>query len=180
LAKRISDEAVKKSTGRIWKEWFTILEKMGAKEMEHKDIAKLLFEKHALSLWWSQMVTVQYEQDVKGRKKHEKPEGFQISRSITIPFSVSKIFNAVQSTSQRKIWLRNSDFKISRSTRNKSIRGKWVDDKANIEFQFYPKDNNKTQLVVEQSKIRTSREAERMKKYWEKNLNDLKNFLNKN
>jgi len=25
MAKKISDEAVKKSTGKIWKEWFSIL-----------------------------------------------------------------------------------------------------------------------------------------------------------
>ena len=79
MAKKISDEAVKKSTGKTRKQWFSILNKNGAKKMEHKQVAKLLHEKFGLSPWWSQMLTVQYEQEIKGRKKHEKPEGFQIN-----------------------------------------------------------------------------------------------------
>ncbi len=71
MAKKISDEAVKKRTGKNWKEWFSVLNKAGAKKMEHKEIALLLSEKYHVSDWWSQMVTVQYEQDIKGRKKHE-------------------------------------------------------------------------------------------------------------
>ena len=91
MAKKISNEAVKKSTGKTWKEWISILNKAGAKKMEHKQVAKLLSEKYGLSGWWSQMVTVQYEQKVKGRKKHEKPEGFQISKSVTLISPVTKI-----------------------------------------------------------------------------------------
>ena len=180
MAKRISDEVVKKSTGKIWKDWFSLLNKAGAKKMEHKEVAKLLYEKYGLPGWWSQMVTVQYEQDVKGRKKHETIKGFQISKSITIPSSLNRIFNAVNITTKRKVWLNDPGFKITRSANNKSIRGKWIDAKSNIEFQFYTKDKSKTQLVVQQSKIRTSGEAEKMKKYWGRQLNNLKIYLEKN
>jgi hypothetical protein len=179
MAKKISDEAVKKSTGRIWKEWFSVLNKAGARKMEHKEVAKLLHTKYGLSEWWSQMVTVQYEQDVKGRKKHEKPDGYQISKSKTLQFSASKVFSVIQYPSLRKSWLKDHDFAITKSTKNKSIRGKWADKKTNIEFQFYPKDKIKTQLVIQHSKISSEKEAEKLKKYWERNLNDLKNFLEK-
>ncbi len=153
MTKRISDESVIKSTGKSWNEWFSILNKSGAKKMEHKEIAQMIYDKYNISGWWSQMVTVQYEQEVKGRKKHETTSGYQISKSKTLPYSVSKIFNAVQSPSLRKVWLKNPDFKITTSTKNKSIRGKWIDGKTNIEFQFYPKDKLKTQLVVQHNKI---------------------------
>ncbi|MFI5236472.1 MAG: hypothetical protein ACHQLA_00880 [Ignavibacteriales bacterium] len=179
MSKRISDEAVKKSTGKIWKEWFSLLNKIGAKKMEHKQIAKLLYDKYELSSWWSQMVTVQYEQDVKGRKKHEKPDGYQISKSITLPFSVTNVFNAVNSVAKRKVWLKDFDFKISKSTKNKSIRGKWVDGVTNIDVQFYPKNKNKTQVVVQHNKIRNLNEAEKLKKYWENNFKFLKDTLAK-
>jgi len=177
MAKRISDESVMKSTGKTWSEWFSILNKAGAKKMEHKEIAEYLSVKQSVPGWWSQMVTVQYEQELKGRKLHETTSGFQISKSKTLPFSVSKIFNAVSSPTQRKIWLKDPDFKISKAIKNKSIRGKWIDGKTNIEFQFYSKDKNRTQLVVQQNKIKSAKEAESLKKYWEKNLNNLINFL---
>jgi len=179
MIKRISDEAVFKKTKKTWDEWFSILNKAGGKKLEHKAIAELLHIKYGISGWWSQMVTVQYEQEMKGRKKHEKPEGFQISKSKTLQFSASKIFTAVHSPSQRKLWLKDHNFGITTAAKNKSVRGKWVDGKTNIEFQFYPKDKSKTQLVIQHNKIKNSTEAEKMKKYWEQNLNYLTNYLAK-
>jgi hypothetical protein len=179
MYKRISDESVFKATGKVWKEWFSILNKAGAKKMEHKEIAKYLSVKQNVPDWWSQMVTVQYEQEIKGRVKHETTSGFQISKSRTLPFSATKIFNAFNSPSQRKNWLKDYNFKITTSTKNKSIRGKWVDGLTNIEFQFYQKDKSKTQLVIQHNKIKNSTEAENMKKYWEKSLNVLEDKLAK-
>lgn len=179
MTKRISDESVIKSTGKSWKEWFSILNKAGAKKMDHKDIAEYLSKKQNVRDWWSQMVTVQYEQDVKGRVKHETTSGFQISKSKTLPFSVSMIFFAIQSPAKRKAWLTYPDFKITTSTKNKSIRGKWIDGKTNIEFQFYAKDKIKTQLVVQHNKISSIKEAEKLKTYWGKSLESLNLFLEK-
>jgi hypothetical protein len=180
MAKKISDEAVKKSTGKTWKQWFSILNKYGAKKMEHKQVAKLLHEKYGLSPWWSQMLTVQYEQEIKGRKKHEKTDGFQISKSITLTAPVTKIFNTINSPLKRIVWLKDPAITITKSTKDKSIRGKWSDKKTNIEFQLYPKDINRTQVVVQQSRIKSAKEAETMKTYWGKQLNNLKKYLEKN
>ena len=180
MAKKISDEKVKKSTGKTWKQWFSILSKAGAMKMEHKDIARLLYQKYSLSGWWSQMVTVQYEQDIKGRKKHETTSGYQISKSVTLITPITKVFNTINSPLKRIVWLEDPAITITKSTKDKSIRGKWIDKKTNIEFQFYPKDNSKTQLVVQQSKIKTVKEAEKMKTYWGKQLKNLKKYLEKN
>jgi hypothetical protein len=38
--------------------------------MPHKQIAEYLYEKHGLSGWWSQVVTVVYEQERGLREKH--------------------------------------------------------------------------------------------------------------
>jgi len=177
MAKRISDESVKKATGKTWSEWFSILNKAGAKKMEHKTVAELLYKRYGLSLWWSQMVTVQFEQEIKGRKKHETTSGYQISKSKTFPYSVSKIFNAVHSTDPRKVWLKDPGFDITTSTKNNSIRGKWIDGNTNIEFQFYPKDKSKTQLVVQHNKISSIKEADKLKTYWGKSFEKLNTYL---
>jgi hypothetical protein len=179
MANKISNEEVKKSTGKIWSDWFALLNKAGAKKMEHKDIAQLLYNKYGLSRWWSQMVTVIYEQDIKGRKKNSKPEGFQISKSKTLSYSASKVFSVIQYAALRKSWLKDPDFSITKSMKNKSIRGKWIDGKTKVEFQFYPMEKAKTQLVVQHSKISSSKEAEKLKKYWERNLSFLKKYLEK-
>jgi hypothetical protein len=179
MAKKISNEAVKKSTGKVWSEWFALLNKEGAKQMEHKAIAEMLHKKHGLSGWWSQMVTVQYEQEIKGRKKHETSKGYQISKSKTLLSPVAKIFNAVLFSAERKIWLKHYDFTITKSTKNKSIRGKWIDGKTNIEFQFYQKDKNKSRIVVQHNRISSASEADKMKTYWQYSITKLNNYLNK-
>ena len=59
---RMSDAAVQASTGKIWKEWFAILDKAGARKMDHKQIVAYLVKHHKVGPWWQQMVTVIYEQ----------------------------------------------------------------------------------------------------------------------
>jgi len=177
MTKRISDESAIKSTGKSWNEWFSILNKAGAKKMDHKDIAEYLSKKQNVRDWWSQMVTVQYEQEIKGRRKHETTSGYHISKSKTFPYSVSKTFNAVHSPTPRKVWLKDPDFNITTSTKNKSIRGKWIDGNTNIEFQFYPKDKSKTQLVVQHNKISSIKEADKLKTYWGKSFEKLNTYL---
>ena len=76
----MSDEAVKAKTGKTWKEWFAILDKAGARKMTHKEIVQVLNSEHGVGPWWQQMVTVTYEHERGLRDRHEKPEGYQISR----------------------------------------------------------------------------------------------------
>ena len=179
MAKRISDESVKKATGKTWSEWFSILNKAGAKKMEHKTLAELLYKRYGLSLWWSQMVTVQFEQEIKGRKRHETATGYQISKSITLDSSIAKIFHSINSPIKRVIWLKDPGIIITKSNKDKSIRAKWVDGKTNIEVQLYLKDDFKIQVVVQHNKLNSAKEAEQIKKYWGKQLNNLKKYLEK-
>jgi len=44
-AKRMSDSAVRERTGKVWAEWFKILDKAGAKKWQHKKISAYLGEK---------------------------------------------------------------------------------------------------------------------------------------
>lgn len=57
-AKRSSDETVKAKTGKVWAEWFGILDKAGAKKSPHKEIVEYLAEKKKVPAWWAQMVAV--------------------------------------------------------------------------------------------------------------------------
>lgn len=48
----------------------TLLDKAGAKKMSHQEIANHLHTKHDVAPWWTQMVTVTYEQARGLRQKH--------------------------------------------------------------------------------------------------------------
>jgi hypothetical protein len=49
---RVSDEAVKKATGKVWDELLTILDRDGARIMFHTQIARLLQERGYVESAW--------------------------------------------------------------------------------------------------------------------------------
>ena len=173
----MSDAAVKAKTGKTWKEWFALLDKAGARKMSHKDIARYLSETEEVGPWWCQMVTVTYEQQNGLRKLHEKPEGFQISVSRTVNAPLQNLFKAFASTKQRDEWLGEDDLQVRKATPNKSMRVTWKDKRTSLEINFYPKAADKSQVVVQHSKLGNATTAARMKTYWGKALDRLRATL---
>jgi uncharacterized protein YndB with AHSA1/START domain len=162
----IGADAVKKATGKTWSEWFTILDGAGATEMPHADIARHIYETHGCSGWWSRMVAVAYEQARGPRKKHERPDGFQISLSKTIAAPVHIAFHAWNDPASRENWLTDAPLTIHKATENKSLRITWTDGKKSVEVRFYPKGEDKTQVVVQHSRLPSATASDRMKAYW--------------
>ncbi|MFB3922125.1 MAG: SRPBCC domain-containing protein [Terriglobia bacterium] len=171
---RIGSEAVKAKTGRTWAEWFKLLDATGARKFSHKEIATLLYKKHKLPAWWSQMVTVGYEQARGLRQKHQKPEGFEISSSRTLDVPAAKAFAAWLDESVRRRWLKNFAFTVRKATPHKSLRITWVDGKTSVSVNFYPKGDGKCQVAAQHSKLADAKQAARMKKYWAEQLDKLK------
>src|SRR6267142_712956 len=89
-APRMSDAAVKEKTGKAWNEWFTLLDKTGARKLSHQEIVKYLNTEQGVGPWWQQMVTATYEQARGLRGKHQKPTGYEISVSRTISTPLAK------------------------------------------------------------------------------------------
>ena len=174
---KISNDAVKKRTGKNWQEWYKILNNAGAKKMNHKEIATWVYYNNDVSSWWAQMITVHYEQTVKGRMKHEKPSGFEISKGKTVSVPISKLYSAWEKKLIRNKWLSKPNLKIRNAQPGKSMRATWVDEETSLDVYFYDKGKDKSQVSVQHMKLRNSREAERMKKYWDTNLNKLKKYL---
>ena len=174
---RMSDEAVKSKTGKVWKEWFAILDRAGGRKMTHQEIANLLHTKHRVPPWWTQMVTVTYEQERGLRDKHQRPDGYQISVSRTINAPLGKLFKSVAEAKNRSAWLEEKGLVVRKTTANKTMRVTWSDGKQNLEFYFYPKGDNKSQVVVQHSKIADAKIAAKMKTYWSEALDRLRQLL---
>ena len=92
---RIADEAVQTATGKTWPQWFAILNKAGAKKMDHADIAHLLSTKYIESGWWAQMVTVEYERAHDLREVNQRRSGsYEVSAHRTFAMPVAKLYAA--------------------------------------------------------------------------------------
>lgn len=174
---RMSDEAVAKSTGRTWSEWFSVLDAAGGRNWTHQQIAAHLREAHGVGSWWQQMVTVQYEREAGLRDKHQRPDGYQISVSKTIERAAAEVFQAWVDEDARARWLADPELTIRRATPFKSIRITWVDGSTSLEVGIYDKGAAKSQVTAQQSKLPDAKSAAAQKAYWAEQLQRLKSFL---
>ncbi len=173
----ISDDAVASATGKNWKQWLSVLDKAGARNMTHKEIVAIVHDRYGIGPWWQQMVTVGYEQGRGLRQKHETTEGYKISRSKTVAVPIATLYKAWSDTRTRGRWLDEGPLVVRKATPNKSMRITWYDKKTGVEVNFYAKGNAKAQVAVEHNKLPDAKRCEQMKKYWGKTLDRLKKTL---
>jgi hypothetical protein len=172
----IGDETVKAKTGKTWSEWMAALDKAGGRTMEHNAIATLLHEKYGVPSWWTQMVTVGYEQSIGKRAPRQKPDGFVAGASKTIHVSPTAAFKAFNDPRTRASWLAD-EITIRKATAPKTLRITWVDGKTHLDVYIVPKGDGKSQVSLQHTKLANAREAARMKKYWGEALNRLEEAL---
>jgi hypothetical protein len=175
--KRSSDEAVKAKTGKVWAEWFRILDTAGAKKWPHKQIAAYLNDEKHVGPWWGQMVAVAYEHERGIRQRFQKCDGqFSASGSRTIAAPMAKTFAAWTDEKLRQQWLPGAKIEITSVTPGKYVRAKW-NDGSRLSVGFYGKGAVKTQVAVDHEKLANSRECAKMKSYWFTALNRLESLL---
>jgi len=174
---RMSDAAVKAKTGKPWAEWFALLDKAGAKKLDHKAIVAILHQQYGLGSWWEQMVTVTYEQARGLRQPHEKPEGYEIAKTKTFAVPLAALYDAWSDKQKRRLWLKNPEFEIRKVTPDKSLRFTWVDGQTQVVADFYSQGKSKSQVAVQHSKLPSAKAAAGMKAYWAAQLASLQAFL---
>ena len=174
----ISSAAVKKATGRTWPQWLAILDRAGARKMPHRQIAAHLRRQHRMSDWWSQILTVGYEQARRLRAKPPESDGFAVSVTKTIAAPVDRAFAAWRDAALREQWLSRTPLTVRKATPHKSIRIVWADQTL-VSVNFWPKGPLKCQIVPEHGCLATPEAAEKMKAYWAEKLEQLRAFLEK-
>ncbi|MFO0964481.1 MAG: SRPBCC domain-containing protein [Gemmataceae bacterium] len=173
----ISSEAVCTATGKTWDEWLAALDAEGCRTMTHREIVAVVAAKFDVGPWWRQMVTVGYEQGRGLRRKHQKPDGYQISRNKTLAVDVGEAFAAWKEPRKRRRWLADAEFTVRKATENKSLRLTWVDGTTTLEVNFYVKGAGKCQVSVQHNKLGGARAAQKMKAYWGEQLERLKETI---
>lgn len=132
---RMSDAAVEKRTGKIWQQWFTILDRAGAKKKSHKEISEYLYDKLHVPRWWSQMIALTYEQGRGLREKHQKTDGYAVNASKTFDVPIGVLYGHWSDAKLRSKWLKEK-FEIRKETKNKSMRISWADGRTSVDVYF--------------------------------------------
>ena len=95
-AEGVGDDAVREATGKDRAEWFALLDHAGAATWKHKDIATWLVSEHGVDPWWSQGLTVGFEQARGIRRPGQRQDGtFEASVSRTVDLDTAAALRAL-------------------------------------------------------------------------------------
>ncbi len=167
-----SDKALKAKTGHNWAEWYSLLDKAGARELEHKGIAKLVNSMHSAGEWWSQTVAVGYEQHIGKRSLYERSDGsFTMSTSKTLNISAREAYSFFVEEQKRTLWLEEK-IVIRTATSPKSVRITWP-DKTHVAIWITSKNEAKCSVAIEHAKLTSQSDVNSRKEFWKTALQRL-------
>ena len=173
----LSDQAIRRRTGRGWEQWFDLLDEWGVGERKHKEIARWLADEHGIDGWSAQSVTVGYERARGGRAVGEGPEGFSVGASKTVAVPVERLFDTFVDEALLARWLPGGELRERTSTRPKSARFDWGDGSTRVIVFLEAKGEFKSTVSLAHERLPNAAEAERMKAYWRERLTTLKSEL---
>ena len=167
----MSDAKVKEATGCTWERWVKALDKAGAANMSHREIAKAVAFFGTQS-WWTQTVTVGYERIRGLREKGQQRSGtYQTTKSRTVNVPLAQLYTAFSDARTRARWL-DANATIKSVSPKKRVRLVWDDGTAAI-AGFYAKGPGKSMVAVEHLKLPSKAAADAMKKKWGESLDRL-------
>jgi hypothetical protein len=173
----MSDEGMRRRTGRGWEEWLDLLDDWGAAEMTHRDIAARIRDAEGVDGWSSQAVTVGYERARKLRAVGEKDDGFAVTASKTVAVPVERLFDAFVDESVRRRWLPDADLRERTATRPRNARFDWGEGPTRVVAGFAAKGDAKSIVGLEHQKLADAEEADQMKAFWRERVSALKALL---
>lgn len=186
----VSDAAVTKATGKSWDHWLSVLDAFDVKKNGHRAASKHLHQKHGVSEWWSQMVTVGYEQKRGLRELRQKADGYSASASRTIVAPIAAVLDAFEDKGLASRWLPKGviahkvtrpPMKNGRPTKAGSARMTWTDGSKTLSAWVSDKGAKsgpaKTAVQVQHDKLPDARTCDRMRAMWAERMDALRQLL---
>jgi hypothetical protein len=175
---RMSDDAVRRATGRDWNEWFALLDNWGAADHEHKAIATWLVSEHGAPGWWAQGITVEYERARGLRSPGSGRDGlFSVGASRTIAVPVERLYAAFVDPELRERWLPGARVRERKLLPHRSARFDWEDGATRLVVGFDDRGPAKSQVALSHERVPDAEVAAELKTYWRERLGVLKALL---
>ena len=172
-----SDDVVRANTGRAWDEWFALLDRWGAVERPHPEIARWLNEEHGVPGWWAQGVTVAYEQARGLRAPGQRRGGqFEVNASRTVAVPVERLYEAFADPAVRERWLPGA-VEVRNARPGRSIRANWDDGSTRLVIAFTARGEGRSQVALVHERVPHAGTADKLKAFWRERMAALKELL---
>ncbi len=194
----IEDGSLRAKTGKVWSEWFALLDAWGGPEKGHKAMAKMLLEEHGLTSWWSQTVVVEFERTRGLRAVNQTPEGFEFSVTRTIAAPLERVWAAWTVAAEWDRWFSSEsdlDLRVGGRYSNadgdsgefktvaamRRIRFTWEQARHQpgsvVEVLFAAKPDGRSEVVVSHTRLSGQDEVADLREGWSWAMDSLKSYL---
>jgi uncharacterized protein YndB with AHSA1/START domain len=194
--KAVSDENVKKETGKSFAEWWKVLDAFGGPAKGRREIGGYLYGELKVDPWWSATLQVEYERHKGVVEKDGRGKGYTICATKSVKAAPEKCFAMWASGEALDEWfgpknvldlkaggsLSNGDGNaadVKGVTPGKTIRLVWKDASAPgtpVEIKFQPAPG-KTTVMVTHDRLQTREEADGLRAAWGEALERMKKLV---
>lgn len=165
-----SGESILKATGKPWKHWLGVLQKMDAGKMPHKDIALALHQKHNISGWWAQMLTVEFERAAGKRQVGQTCYGdFQVTVTKTVSGSLDQALKVWRKMAAGHTGFNGVSFEDKPSVSKSEKWRYWrvpLSDGSRVAAVIGIRAPGKTTIAINHEKIQTKDSADAWRTFW--------------
>ncbi len=198
MEQAVKEETILEKTGRPWPEWLGVLDTFDVAEHGHTAAAKHLRDAHGVGAWWSQTLTVRYEQERGLRDIGQMKDGYEFSVSRTIDATPEAAFAALTTADGWNGWFTSdADVDARVDGRYKTadgdagtflaldaprrVRMTWEHAKhpsgSVVEFGIAPKDDGRVVVRVTHSKLPDAASRDDLRGGWKWAMGSLRSYL---
>ncbi len=195
----LSESTVLEKTGKPLAHWRRVLDEFDCAEKGHKATAKFLVDKHGLTHWWAQTITVDYERAKGIRVVGQRHDGqFVVNVTRTVAAPVERVWEAWADAATLSKWFttkqshefveggpyENADGDkgvFKKIVKHDRLHFTWENEKhcpgSLVIVQFLPKGKDKTTVAITHEKLPNKAGVDEMREGWSWALDSLKSFL---
>ena len=171
----MTEESIRKGTGKGWDEWFRILDAWDGTAHTHTEIARYVNGEHGIDGWWSQGVTVGYERARGMRARNQRPgQGFEVSVSKTVDMPTLEAWRAFVEPKRRAEWL-DLPLRMRTGTRTmgRSARFDVQSEGTRVNVYFDAKGERRSVVTVTHVKLESPDDVAAHRADWRRRLDRL-------
>jgi hypothetical protein len=169
-----SDAAIRRATCKGWATWVRLLDRWGAADRTHTEIARYVSTELGVDGWWSQAVTVGYERARGRRAANQRADGsFCAYVSKTVPVDVRTLSSAMTDARRRNRWLGPGVLRVRTSQPGRSARFDLDGGPVRMTAWFEDKGPARSTVSLQIEPLPDRESLERARVVWRARLADL-------
>jgi len=166
-----------KATGRSWEDWIGFLDGIGAAELTHTEIARRIHGTGFANGWWSQGITVAYEQHIGRRKPGQRSTGdFEASATKTLSMTRGQAYAAWLARVEGRTTFGGAEASGEATTSVTPKRSYWrisLADGSRVVVAVEAKGEDRAMVALQHSKLASEDRIVHWRKVWRAELDRL-------